>query len=115
VIIMSNLIKEYQTAAKDHGTWTRGGDSDKTNAAHEKMHEVLAALVAAREDGQLFTLYDDSDPWVQLWAATHTLEVDAARATAKLESLQRSGIPLASMCAKYTLQSWKDGDLRFRD
>jgi hypothetical protein len=60
-----------------------------------------------------FRFYDDVDPSVQCWPAAHTLEIDEARAWAKLEQLEKSGNPHVSMDAKYTIQEWKNGELRF--
>lgn len=112
---MNILIDEYRTVAGDHGRHTQEGDHKKANAAHDRLAEILKALVSANDDDQLFSLYDDADPHVQLWAATHTLELDQARAVAKLDEIRQAEIPLASMSARYTIQSWKEGDLKFRE
>jgi hypothetical protein len=112
---MSTLLDEYRGVASDHGKHTQQGDHKKANVAHDRLGEILKSFVAAEEDQQLFSLYEDSDQWVQAWAAAHTLEIDEARAIAKLEELQMAEIPLVSMGAKYTIQEWKSGDLKFRE
>jgi hypothetical protein len=53
------------------------------------------------------------DPWVQSWAAAHTLELDETRALKKLEQLTNSQIPLISSCAKHAIEEWKSGQLKF--
>src|SRR5688572_7825761 len=75
VIEMTPMIDEYRENATLHGRFTRAGESDKANTAHDRLMSLLHELVAANEDAKLLSLYTDDDPWVQLWAATHTLEV----------------------------------------
>jgi hypothetical protein len=115
VATAADLVKEYRNAASEHGKWTLEGSAARTNAAHARLGHVLKAIVAAEEDHQLFSLYDDHDPWVQLWTAGHTLEIDEAKALSKLQALQGADIRLVSMEAEYTIRSWKEGDLRFRE
>lgn len=111
---MPTLIDNYKSAATAHGEGTKGGDSTKTNKAHDDLVRVLGELTARGEDTALLGLFDDPDVWVQLWAVAHTLEVDEKLARTKLQSIMDAGIPLASMDARYTLQGWDSGDLKFR-
>jgi hypothetical protein len=110
---MEQLLTAYRQHAVDHGTNTLEGDAEATNAAYDHLQEVFLAIVEAGKGAELFQFYDDSDPWVQSWAASHTLEIDEAQALAKLWELERAGIPHVSTSAKYTIQGWKNGELRF--
>jgi hypothetical protein len=71
-------------------------------------------MIAAKMDRSLFEFFSDIDPRVQLWAATHTLEIAEPDALAKLTMLVESRKPLVSMTARYTIEAWKRGDLSFR-
>ena len=51
---------------------------------------------------------------MQLWAATHMLEVDEKKAITKLRNLQAAGKGLVSTSAKYTILEWNEGALSFR-
>jgi len=107
------MLDEYRQHAADHGLHTRQGNADASNAAYDRLQRLLIALATQGMRHELFQLYDDMDPWVQGWAAAHTLEVDEARALAKLEALERAAIPHVGTDAKYTIQEWKSGALRF--
>ena len=110
---MTSLIDEYRRFAAAHSACTIEGDADGINAAHDQVQRTVRSLVSQGKGDQLFQLYDDIDPSVQCWAAAHTLEIDETRALAKLEQLEKAGIPHISTDAKYTSQEWKSGALRF--
>ena len=112
---MSDLVDEYRKAAMEHGEHTLTGDSDKANSAYRKLMAILNELVALRQDHLLFSLYDDADMWVQLWASAHTLELEEQRALNKLRLIQAAHKSVASMNAKYTIQEWNKGHLRVRE
>jgi len=109
---MASLIEECRRYAADHRRNTQEGDSIAANAAHDQLVEGASRVIKSGQGGLLLSLFDDNDPWVQLWAATHALEVDEPSAIAKLEGLERAGIPLVSMSACYTVQSWRNGELK---
>ena len=111
---MATLIDDYKSAAEAHGEGTKEGNSKKANKAYKDLNKVLAELIAQGEDSALLGLLDDPNVWVQLWAAAHTLEVDEQQARAKLQSIVDAAIPIACLDARYTLQGWDSGDLKFR-
>ncbi len=110
---MTSLLDEYRRHAADYGAHVIEGDADASNESYDRVQRAFISLVNEGKGNELFRLYDDSDPSVQCWAAAHTLEIDEARALAKLEQLEKSGIPHISTDAKYTIQEWKNGALRF--
>jgi len=109
------LLQQYKNAAVAHGEGTCGGDSAKANQAHDSLTRLLGEISATGSDPELVALFDDENEWVQLWAATHTLEVDEPKAAAKLQAIADAGIPIASMTARYTLQEWQNGSISFRN
>lgn len=110
----NNLITRYRNAAIAHGEGTRSGDSVKTNRAYDELVVLLKKITETDNDELLFSLYDDDDITVQVWAAAHTLEVNEEKALTKLQIIMNAAIPLASMGARYTIQEWKSGELTFR-
>jgi hypothetical protein len=110
---MNARIDEYRRYAADHGRHTLDGDVDATNFAYDELQRVFVSIVRAGFASELFQLYDDRDPWVQSWAAAHSLEVDPERALDKLRQLETAGIPHVSTGAKYTIEGWNNGTLRF--
>ena len=109
------LIKRYIETARRHGEGTRTGDYKKANRAYDALARLLQEITAASCDEDLFELYDDDEPWVQSWAAAHTLEIDEQRAVKKLQELMASGLAHVSIDEKYILQEWRSGALRFRE
>lgn len=107
-------LTDYRTAAHDHGRYSLSGESDLANKAYAKLQSAFLALVANGQDSTICDLYDDPDPWVQLWAATHTLEIAEDKAVEKIRALQAARKPVLSMNAKYTLLEWEKGKLSFR-
>ena len=110
---MTSLIDEYRRLAIRYGHSIEQGDTEGMDTSTECSQKTFRAIVDAREGNALFLLFSDVSPWVQLQAASHCLELDSARASAKLDELERAGIPHVSTDAKYTLEGWNSGELRF--
>jgi hypothetical protein len=110
---MATLLDEYRRHAADHGAHMARGDADASNASYDRLQNAFLSLARKGNRDQLFVLYDDVDPFVQCWAAAHTLEIDEPRALQKLEQLEQAKIPHVSFDAKYTIQEWKSGELKF--
>jgi len=110
---MTSSLDQYRRHAFDHGFHTAECNADAGSESYDHLQEAFATLVRDGRRNELFGLYDDADPSVQCWAAAHTLEVDEARALAKLEQLEKSEVPHVSMDAEYTIKEWKSGELRF--
>ena len=73
---MASLLDDYRRHAFDHGAHTLEGDADAINDSYDRVQRAFISLINEGKGGELFVLYDDSDPSVQCWAAAHTLEVD---------------------------------------
>jgi hypothetical protein len=103
---MAVSLDDYRRYAVDHGKYTLQGDAEATNRGYDSLKRAFLELVDQGKARDLFRFYDDADPWVQAWAAAHTLEIHEARAIVKLHELVDAGIPHVSTDAKYTLQEW---------
>ncbi len=108
---MTDPLGDYRTAASTHAEATRAGDHERANSAYGLLDKALGTLAEQERQDSLFTLYDDDEPYVQLWAASHTLELDEPRALSKLEELESAGLPLVSLGAKHTRKAWLNGEL----
>jgi hypothetical protein len=111
---MCDLIALYREKAALHGNLTFLGNSRKTNLAYKSLHKILAELVSNGSDNLLFSLYEDRDLSVQLWAAAHTLELDERRAIDKLHQIASLKEPIVSMSARLTAKGWNEGEVSFR-
>ena len=111
---MEETIKAYKKAAIAHGAGTVEGNSDMANHAYDELHRHLQAISESKQDHLLENLLTDDDVWVQLWSATHLLEINEPSATSKLQEIADASILLASMNARYTLSEWKSGNILFR-
>lgn len=109
---MHEDVAEYRrlVIARNHAL-----NSKEQNRLYDAVIDHFRKMIAKNTDWNLFSLYDDSDPGVQCAAATHTLELDEARAIAKLTELEHKQIPLVSTTAHYCIKEFKNGKLRFRD
>jgi Zn-dependent M16 (insulinase) family peptidase len=113
-MLIDELLKDYITESNKQGEFTIKGDHKNGNKAAKKIQQILEKLVELHSDSKLLELLNDSNKWTQLWAATHTLEVNEAEALKKLEELKNENIPHISMSAKYTIMGWKEGNLKYR-
>ena len=108
-----DLIAAYRRHAVEHGVATAAGDYKKGNAHHDRLIEAVGSLRQRGGEGDhaLLALLRDENPWVRVWAATHSLTVDEALARRTLESL--SADPgIVGFDARTVLSEWDRGNLR---
>jgi hypothetical protein len=92
--------------------WDEARDTPKeANRLFDALH-VLYKELRQTEDGRLAItgLLDDPITAVQLSAASHSLALQPERAAAILEELAQGG-SLHAVTAKWTLRSYRDGNL----
>lgn len=106
------MLEDYRRYAEEYGLNIRGADATATNKAFDALTDIGRRIIRAGDGRLLLSLFDDPDPWVQLCAASHALEVDESSAVAKLRELAEARIRLASMTAELTLEAWNKGELR---
>lgn len=109
---LHSLLAQYAAAAATHGQATESGDYEKANAAYGELEASYRELSRRGPEARraLLDLMDDSDLGVRCWAASHSLEVDAARAERVLEVLGESNSWIG-LNARTTLQQWRHGKL----
>ncbi|MBW8635917.1 hypothetical protein K1W69_01875 [Hoeflea sp. WL0058] len=112
--MIDSLLSDYRKFAAAHSSATTRGDTRNANLAYDRLQETPIKIIDLGEDRFLLELLDDEDASVQLWAATHCLEIDTKEAIAKLKSLETATQPVIRLNAKYTILEWEKGNLSFR-
>lgn len=112
----NSLIVAYKKAAALQGEYNSQGNPKKANQQYKIMAKICRALRKKGESDQLqlISLLNDQDPYVRLWAATHSLEFaprQAERGLKKIASAKSMGV--VSFLAATTLYEWKKGSLTF--
>ena len=110
---IGDLIANYRRHAAEHGAATEAGDHKEGNAHHDRLIEVVGALRrrGAEGDHALLDLLSDENPWVRIWAATHSLTIDEAQAHRTLDSLSTEP-GIIGFDAQMVLTEWEKGSLR---
>lgn len=111
-ISTDQLLTRYEELAKEHA------HAAKAAAANLAAKGLLAIRLELRRRGradhaQLLALLEHQDDSVRLWAATHTLEIDALKAEQVLEGLAAGSQGAVRASAAMTLREWQAGRLRF--
>lgn len=112
---IEKLIQEYRDFAIKHTEYSEKGDYKTVNKSYSKIMKVLKKLITLKEDDKLLQLLNDDNPGVRCWAATNCLEIKESEALKTLEALEKGHYPEASFNAKYVIQEWKKGNLKFRE
>jgi len=112
--IVETLLRDYTEAAARHGGASRGGDHESANQQYEIMANLCREFRARGRDAQvrLLDLLDNPDPYVRLWASSHSLEFAPDVAESVLERLSDS-VGLVAFDAEMTLREGRKGTLRF--
>ena len=106
---IDGLVHAYEQTALQWGELQ--SDSSEANKVFAANHSIYKSL-RNQEEGRLAIvrlMNHDSTP-VRLLAATHSLAWEPGAATATLNAIEREG-GLASVTAKYTLRSYRAGQL----
>jgi hypothetical protein len=103
------LTKAYREAAIAHVTASATGRHRVANRNYDLLEEVRNELLSRGAGGehQLVALMDDAEPAVQLWAASHSLEIASLRAELVLESLSTGPPSPLRLTAETTLRQWR--------
>ncbi|GLT08390.1 hypothetical protein ACFQFQ_16870 [Sulfitobacter porphyrae] len=109
-----DLLVRYRNAAYEHSIASADGRYKVANKAYDEIQSILEEISLSNRDDELFELYEDAEPGVQLWAATHTLEIDSLRAEQKIKELVNDP-SIIGLSAQMTLRGWRAGKIRFRD
>jgi hypothetical protein len=112
-----DLSAMYAEAAARHGFASQHGEHRVANAQYKRIVASWRELRRRGDEGReaLRDLMNNSDPHVQAWAASHSLEFDPKCAEAVLERLANGPPGVVRHDAEMTLQQWRAGNLTFTD
>lgn len=113
----SDLIDAYRKAAAQQGKLADQGNAKAANKQYQILAKIVRLLRSRGKDdqAQLASLLNDTNPYVQLWAAAHSLEFAPVQAEAALKKIMADckNVRLVSFMASVTLDEWKKGKLVF--
>ena len=106
---IAELIQVYRKAAIEHVTASETGRHRVANRNYDLLDEVSTELIrrGATGESQLAALMDDTEPGVQLWAASHSLGIDSSRAERVLERLSAGPPSPLRLTADTKLRQWR--------
>ena len=107
---MSTPLEEYVRWVTEYGLASDNADSVKTNKAYDRIMASYRNLQESEATAELLSLLDHSDPWVRVWAASHTLHLNEDKARSALEKIPDKQGAL-SLNAAMVLEQWDDGTL----
>jgi hypothetical protein len=112
-MMIAKYLDDFIRHSMDHWKYSHEGDSEKANISYDCLCNTYNTIVKIGKVDSLFALYDHPELCVQARAATRTLEINEAKALAKLEQLEKADDPHISFDAEQIIISWKAGKLHF--
>lgn len=107
---LEKLVQDYRTASLQTGLWN---DAENANQAHDRLHKLYKILRTTPEGQEAISrLMADSDPYVRLWAASHSLFWKPDDARKVLEQIAACG-GLLGFDAEMVLKEFDAGRLTF--
>lgn len=109
---VDDLLARYATAAAAHQEASERGDHRRANRQHDIVAAVYRELRRRDEAAALLPLLGHENNGVRAWAGAHALEFAPSEGERVLGELSREP-GLVGFDAKMTLQTWREGELRF--
>jgi hypothetical protein len=111
---VDELVATYAEAAAAHGRASAEGDHRTANAEQERLAAAYRELRSRGPEAQraLLALLDHPAPEVRSWAGAHALEFAPEQGEQTLAKLAAEG-GLPGFNAETTLETWRQGTLRF--
>lgn len=113
---IKELIQAYSEAASIQGMATESGDYKTGNKASDLLSAIYSELRRRGNGAQsaILSLLTNDDSGIRLWAASHAMDFSPNDGEPVLKALIPVG-KFIGLCAKTTLNEWKNGKLRFPD
>ncbi len=109
---VQDLVLRYVEAAAAHREASEDGDYERANPEHDVVAAAYRELRARGEQEALLPLLTHDDPGVRVWAGAHALEFFPRDGERVLKDLAAEP-GLAGFNAQMTLETWREGALRF--
>ena len=108
----NDLISKYKEAALAHEKATLSGNYRVANREYKTLVAIVREVVERGSSAKdtFLSLLSDQNPFVKIWAATHSLAFAPSQGEKALSEASR--VPgLAGYTATLTLQEWHEGKL----
>lgn len=109
---MTDCIVKFVNACIDKGEGEESGNTKNDRKHYKIIHSSYLQLKDAGRLEELLELLNHENPYVRLWAASYTLQIDPAKAENTLEELSMLRGIAAGFSASITLEEWREGRLR---
>ena len=106
----TEAVAAYEECAAEYGGAMQAGDSERANAAYDRLIEILGVLDKVGGRADLRRLLHHPVAYVRLSAATHLLRENPEVGLPVLEKLSGE-TDLAGFDARMVLSEWKKGTL----
>ena len=107
---MNADIQEYVKACIIKGESDDVGDSKEGNKQYAIINTLYLSLKSNDRLSELIPLLRHENPYVRLWAASHTLRTAKSKAVRTLKSLSKLR-GMVGFISATTLKEWKKGNL----
>lgn len=115
---VNNLLKEYRKTALLYKQAEDECNFSLKDKASKKSIEILGLLVRLGEDKKIEIFLEDEEVVVQMFAATHLLEVEEKKAIKKLQEIKSNSkieeMSITQMNASMIIDAWHSGKLKIR-
>lgn len=108
---MKSDITEFVNACIAKGEGEESGNTKHDRKYYNIINKVYLQLKAEQRLDELLELLEHENPYVRLWAATYTLQIDSVKAEKALEKLAATIKIMAAFNASMTLKEWRAGHL----
>jgi hypothetical protein len=104
-----NQLDKYKIMAISQGETWRYGDQSLSIRCSEELERIFQALIGAGQEKKIGALIKHGHPWVQMWAAVHSLGPNEEIAVAALVRLSQSKDHPSNLPAGKALSQWRSG------
>lgn len=108
---MADEIVTFVNACIAKGEGEESGNTQNDRKYYKAIHASYLRLKNEGRLEELLELLSHENPYVRLWAAGYTLQIDAKKAETALEELAALRGVMAGFSASITLREWRAGRL----
>lgn len=107
--MMNEDMTKFVRACIAKGEGEESGDTKHDRKYYDIIRKVYLKLKKEQRLDELLPLLQHENPYVRLWAAGYTLQIDPVKAEETLERLAATRKLMAGFSAEITLREWRSG------
>ena len=108
---MKEDASKFVNACISKGEGEESGDTRHDRKYWRIINKIYVRLKSEHRLSELLELLEHENPYVRLWAACYTLQIDETKAVTALEELAATQKLMAGFSASITLKEWRAGRL----